>query len=208
MSTDVEQAQGNIPERLLYFVFFLSGMAALLYQLIWQRALFVIYGTNSEAITAIVAAFMLGLGLGSLVGGWVSKRTKRSLVALFAIVEICIGVFGLASLAILDAVGAATAGAGPLVSGLLSFLIIVLPTGLMGSTLPLLVTYLVKQNHSVGETVGELYYINTLGSALVCILAVFAIFEFFGMNGAVILAACMNFVVALATFGSRKIHGW
>ena len=56
----------HIPIGVLYAVFLLSGLAALVYQLIWQRALFTIYGTNTESVTIVVAAFMMGLGLGSL----------------------------------------------------------------------------------------------------------------------------------------------
>jgi MFS family permease len=67
----------------LWFVFFCSGMPALIYQIVWQRVLFSIYGVNAESI-AVVSAFMLGLGLGSLLGGWASKRYPQRAVALFA----------------------------------------------------------------------------------------------------------------------------
>ena len=53
-----------------------SGAAALLYQVVWQRALFSVYGVNIESITIVVTGFMLGLGLGSLLGGQLSLRTK------------------------------------------------------------------------------------------------------------------------------------
>lgn len=198
----------SVPLKLIYFIFFLSGMAALLYQLIWQRALFTFYGTNSESITAIVAAFMLGLGLGSLVGGELSRRSDKPLVQLFAIIEVGIGLFGLISLPLFGAVGTLTAGQDAIVSGLLSFVLVVLPTGLMGSTLPLLVTALVKRDQSVGEAVGDLYYINTLGSASVCVLAAFFFFEFLGMWGSIWLAAALNFTVAGVTFVSKQRHGW
>ena len=55
--------------RVLYFLFFFSGLPALIYQLTWQRSLFRIFGVNTESVTIIVTAFMLGLGLGSLAGG-------------------------------------------------------------------------------------------------------------------------------------------
>ena len=58
---------------MIWLVFFLSGFAALLYQIVWQRALFAIYGINIESVTMVVTAFMLGLGLGSLAGGALSK---------------------------------------------------------------------------------------------------------------------------------------
>ena len=55
--------------RLLQLFFFLSGIPALIYQLIWQRALFAIFGSNIESVTLVVSSFMLGLGVGSLAGG-------------------------------------------------------------------------------------------------------------------------------------------
>ena len=57
-----------------YLLFFMSGVPALLYQIVWQRALFTLYGVNIESVTMIVTVFMLGLGLGSLAGGWLSAR--------------------------------------------------------------------------------------------------------------------------------------
>ena len=60
--------------RVLCVLFFFSGFPALIYQLTWQRALFRTFGVNIESVTIVVTAFMLGLGLGSLAGGWLSKR--------------------------------------------------------------------------------------------------------------------------------------
>ena len=61
--------------RFYYLLFFLSGFPALLYQIVWQRALFTLYGVNIESVTIIVTVFMLGLGIGSLAGGWLSSRS-------------------------------------------------------------------------------------------------------------------------------------
>ncbi len=78
----------------IYAVFLLSGFAALLYQIVWQRALYAIYGINVESVTMVVTAFMLGLGLGSLGGGVVSKDPKRPVLLMFSLVELGIGLFG------------------------------------------------------------------------------------------------------------------
>ena len=66
-----------------YVLFFLSGFPALLYQIVWQRALFTLYGVNVESVTMIVTVFMLGLGLGSLAGGWLSARNGTRLLMAF-----------------------------------------------------------------------------------------------------------------------------
>src|SRR2546430_2310059 len=95
--------------RTLCVLFFFSGFPALIYQLTWQRALFRIFGVNIESVTIVVAAFMLGLGLGSLAGGWLSKRRAIPLLPLLAVIELLTGAFGLFSLAIFDRVGEFTA---------------------------------------------------------------------------------------------------
>src|SRR3984885_15858719 len=91
--------------RTLCVLFFFSGFPALIYQLTWQRALFRIFGVNIESVTIVVTAFMLGLGLGSLAGGFLSKRRGIPLLPLLAGIELATGAFGLAPLNIFDWVG-------------------------------------------------------------------------------------------------------
>src|SRR5712692_8481737 len=87
-------------------VFFVSGFPALLYQLTWQRSLFTIYGINVEAVTVVVAGFLLGLGVGSLLGGKLSRCAAGRLLALFGAIELAIGLFGVLSLRIFALIGA------------------------------------------------------------------------------------------------------
>src|SRR5262252_4121307 len=91
--------------RVLCVLFFFSGVPALIYQLVWQRALFRIFGVNIESVTIIVTAFMLGLGLGSLAGGWLSSRRKVPLLLLLACIELLTAAFGVCSLDIFEHVG-------------------------------------------------------------------------------------------------------
>src|SRR6201989_756955 len=93
--------------RLVCVLFFFSGFPALIYQLTWQRELFRIFGVNSESVTIVVAAFMLGLGFGSLAGGWVSKHRTIGLLPLLASIELATAAFGLVSLGVFEHVGAA-----------------------------------------------------------------------------------------------------
>src|SRR5438270_9644200 len=81
-----------------YVLFFFSGFPALLYQIVWQRALFTLYGVNIESVTMVVTAFMIGLGLGSLAGGWVSKSARTPLLLVFGLVELAIAIYGVVSL--------------------------------------------------------------------------------------------------------------
>src|SRR6204780_1913572 len=96
--------------RVLCVLFFFSGFPALIYQLTWQRALFRTFGVNIESVTIVVTAFMLGLGLGSLAGGWLSKRRAIPLLPLLAAIELMTGCYGLVSLGIFDRVGDLTIG--------------------------------------------------------------------------------------------------
>src|SRR5271165_1888807 len=99
--------------RWFYLLFFLSGFPALIYQIVWQRTLFAIYGVNVESVTIVVSAFMLGLGLGSLAGGRMSRVPSAPLLLLFGGVELGIAAYGIASLPLFHAVARFSAGAPP-----------------------------------------------------------------------------------------------
>jgi spermidine synthase len=181
----------------LYPLFFFSGFPALIYQIVWQRALFAIYGSNIESITVVVAAFMMGLGGGSLLGGYVSKRPGMPLLALFGVAELTIAAFGILSLRLFHWVEGFTAGASTLQTGVIAFLLVVLPTALMGATLPLLAEHMVRISRNVGQSVGILYSVNTLGSAMSCLIASRFTMALLGMSGAIAMAAAINGAIGL-----------
>ena len=179
----------------LYPLFFTSGIPALLYQVVWQRSLFTIYGTNTQSATAVVAAFLLGLGLGAFVGGWAASRWPIQLLIIYGVIEFVIGLFGFVSLQIFDWVGLRFTAASMAQTGIVAFALVVLPTLLMGATLPILVAFLVGHRGHVGSGVGILYFVNTLGSAFACILAAEFLMEALGQRGTIAVAATLNFVV-------------
>jgi spermidine synthase len=180
-----------------YLFFFVSGFPALLYQIVWQRALFTLYGVNIESVTMVVTAFMLGLGLGSLVGGIISRRHKWPLLGVFGLVELLIGAYGICSLKIFHWAADFTAGSSPLQTGLIAFALVVLPTVLMGATLPILVSYTVHLSRNVGTSVGALYAANTLGSATACFAAGLSLMRWLGQSKTVALAAGLNVFVGV-----------
>ena len=193
--------------RVLCVLFFFSGFPALIYQLTWQRALFRIFGVNIESVTIVVTAFMLGLGLGSLVGGWLSKRRGIPLLPLLATIELLTGCFGVASLGIFDRVGDAMIGLPLLAIAAVSLALVIVPTLLMGATLPVLVGHLVRISGNVGSAVGLLYYVNTLGAGAACLACTVLLFPFIGMQGAVYIAAAINGAVAagaLVAYGRER----
>jgi len=118
--------------KILCVLFFFSGFPALIYQLTWQRALFRIFGVNSESVTIVVTAFMLGLGLGSLAGGWVSKRKQISLLPLLAAIELATAIFGIISLGAFEQIGALIVDWPLPAVAAVNLLLVLVPTLLMG----------------------------------------------------------------------------
>src|SRR4051812_23576620 len=159
----VVHAADGLPARtkVLCGLFFFSGFPALIYQLTWQRSLFRIFGVNTESVTIIVTAFMLGLGLGSLAGGWLSRKDGIKPLLLLGIIELATAAFGLVSLSIFDVVRRLTADMSLPVIAIVNLLLVLVPTLLMGATLPILVAYLVRISGQIGSAVGTLYFVNT-----------------------------------------------
>jgi spermidine synthase len=188
-------------------LFFCSGMPALIYQIVWQRVLFSIYGVNAESVAVVVSAFMLGLGLGSLLGGWASKRYPQRTVALFAISELGVALFGLASLHVFHWAATFTAGASLPATIIFTLSLLIFPTMLMGATLPLLVQHFVRRSGRVGFSVAVLYFVNTFGSAFACYLCAIFLLRDLGQSGSVFVAAGINVFVGLSTlfFGRREL---
>lgn len=186
---------------MLGFAFVASGFSALLYQVVWQRVLYTLVGITVEAVTLVVTAFLLGLGLGSLVGGALSRGPDRRLPLLFALAELGVAAFGMASLPMFRGMVGVGAAFPALTVGLGAGLLLFVPTLLMGSTLPLLVAYAVRRSGNVGSSVGALYALNTLGSALAALVAVGLLLRSLGQEGTIWVAAGLNAAAALLVAG-------
>lgn len=182
--------------RALAAPFLLSGIAALIYQVCWQRLLFVALGTDIDSITTIVSTFMLGLGVGSLLGGNLADRYPAKILAMFAVAEAGIGIFGLLSPNLIGALGDLVIHQSLPVIAASNFVLLLIPTTLMGATLPMLVALLVRRQLTVGVSIGGLYCINTLGAALGAIAVGFVWFYFFEINTVIFGAALINFLVS------------
>src|ERR1700742_4485139 len=101
----ITNAEGHSTKKLsqkIFLFFFISGIPALIYEILWQRALFRVFGVNIQSVTVVVAAFMLGLGLGALLGGFLSQSLRVPRLLLVAGMELTVGLLGLASLAVFD----------------------------------------------------------------------------------------------------------
>ena len=186
-------------ERRVYLagvLFFLSGAAALVYQVSWQRILALHSGVGLYSVAMIVGAFMAGLGLGSHFGGVLSGRaTGEGALRVFALLELAIALFGAASPFIYYDWLYPMASGLPSPSwrgGLLHFAALLPPTALMGMSLPFLVRAMVHDVGAAGRVIGYLYGINVLGAAAGASLAPWLLIPHWGIRGAVVAAATLN----------------
>ncbi len=194
----------------LFVVFFLSGMSALVYQLAWQRFFFAMFGIDIVSVTLIVTGFMLGLGIGGLAGGLLSRVVPGRALLLFAGFELGIGCFGFLSLDLFQWAAALTFGMGHFAIACAAFLLVVFPTTLMGATLPLLVSHTTHQVGNVGRSVGNLYLVNTLGAAAGCFVTVGWMFGDLGLQASIQLTAWLNTGLGLTIWmfaRKRAPHG-
>ena len=154
---------------LFLIIYFFSGFAALLYQVIWQRMLAFFSGADLYSITTIVASFMAGLGLGSLSGGVLAdKVSPRWRIGLFALAEFLTGIAGLLSkwwyydilYTRLNHLASS-----PFLLTIVLFSSLLVPTFFMGTSLPLLAKALTPTIEVAGRRIGLLYAVNTLGAA-------------------------------------------
>jgi spermidine synthase len=185
-------------------LFFASGFAAILYQLVWQRMLYALVGIHVEAVTLIVALFIGGLGAGSLLGGLASRAQPGNLIGIFASVELAIGLYGAASPFLLHLVGKVAPHWGGVGLAFSVAAVVLPPTMAMGATLPLLVTRAVRHTESVGVAVGTLYSVNTLGSSIAAFAAGLLFMRLFGLSGVLAIAIACNLTVAAVALVGRR----
>jgi predicted membrane-bound spermidine synthase len=185
---------------ILCILFFFSGCAALIYQVIWQRMLFTLFGVDLESVTIVVSVFMFGLGVGAIVGGYIADKISEHLLGIFVLIELCVAMFGFASPNVISGIGNIIAADTQSVMACISFAILAFPTILMGATFPILVTYVNSTEHHIGRSVGALYFANTLGGAFGAFFSGFFLLEHMDLVGATGCAALLNLAIALAAF--------
>ena len=190
--------------RLLLATFFASGCAALIYQLVWQRYLFTGLGVDIDSVTLIVSSFMLGIGMGGALGGWVADSFPEKRLKVYAVAEFFLALIGFTSPWIFSIIQSLS-GDGWTYAGV-SFVAVVavlIPTTIMGMTLPLLTVYFNDTLKNIGASTGNLYLFNTLGAAFGAWIVAEWLFSEWGLDQSAWLAAFLNFgcgtVVVLAS---------
>ena len=195
--------------RLVSFCFFLSGMAGLIYQMVWMRYLSTVFGTSELAIIAVLVAYMGGLAAGAWLASKYLHRLTRPIIA-YALLEGAIALSAIAVPLLLKLSGhlrtavlggqhhlPSDGGALEAISHLgLACLVLFIPTACMGATLPILAKGLIQQQTQIGTRIGWLYALNTFGAVAGTLLAAFLLIPLLGLWKASFVGVALNVTVA------------
>lgn len=201
-----------VMEIVCFLCFFLSGASGLLFEVVWTRQLQLVFGSTTLAMSTVLAVFMGGLALGSALGGKIAARSRHPL-ALYALLEAGVGLYALAFPHFLAGYPALhgflwrTFGAHFALLSVLRFLataaVLIVPTTLMGATLPLLSQYVAQRRSGLlGATVsvGTLFAMNTAGAVLGTFLSGFVLLPRLGVTHTNWIGAGTNLSLAAALF--------
>ena len=202
---------------LVWLIFILSGASALIYEVIWMRQLTLVFGSTVFATSTVLTAFMAGLALGSYYFGRKIDESKLSPLKLYAFLEVGIGGFCIIwplLLSVLTAIYVliyrnitSEFYTLSLIRFVLTFGILLIPSTLMGGTLPVLTRFFVKRLEQLGTNIGILYALNTFGAVIGTVAAGFFLIETLGIKWSLGVAIAINFGVALVALGlARHAH--
>lgn len=197
--------------------FILSGTAALIYQTVWSRQFALIFGTSELALVTVLAAYMAGLAVGAAAANRFLAVVRRPVLT-YALLELGIALAALAIPFAIDLISAlhvvvlggqdfstALPSASTLAFYLLtSFVVLVIPTAMMGATLPLLARSAIREEAQISSRIGALYTANTLGAAVGALLAAFVLFPMLGSSNTILVAVALNGAVFFLALATRK----
>ena len=205
---DNQLEKTNNGAKLALALVFLSGFAALIYQVLWMKQLGLLFGNTSHAASATLASFFAGLAMGSWYLGRrvsASKNPMRTYawlecgIAVTALLYFAIlGVYQMVYPAIFQSVG--SNGWLLLIKFALSLLLVFPPAFCMGGTIPVMGQFMIRDREAFGRISAKMYGINTLGAALGAALAGFYLPLWLGFNATCVLAIVLSLAVALAAF--------
>jgi spermidine synthase len=205
-SKQSQSTENEHPGRLIILAaFFLSGLCGLIYEVAWARMLTLVFGSTTQSIATVLAIYMFGLGSGSFLAGRYVGRI-RSLKNAYAFIEMGLGVYAVCFILVLASAQHLHAWVFPHVFGaptalttvriLIVAAILLVPTTLMGATLPIL-TQLLAPSRNIGLGVSRLYAVNTLGAALGAFFSAYAAIPTLGLNGTIYAGAAVNILLGL-----------
>jgi spermidine synthase len=192
----------------IYLLFFLSGAAALIYQVVWVRSLTLVFGGSHLAVTAVLSIFMGGLAIGGYAIGRRVDRVRRPL-RLYGLLELGIAASALVFeglMKIYPSIYVAVAGGRDdatayltAVRLLFSAVALIVPTTLMGGTLPVLSRAVCRQPDRLRRHLSFLYGINTLGAVLGALVAGFVLLRLYGVSTTTYVAVILNVLIGLVS---------
>src|SRR5262245_32665525 len=193
--------------------FFFSGLGSLALEVVWTRQLRLVFGSTTLAASTILVAYMLGLGIGGLLGGRVATRLPNG-VRTYGWIEIAIGLYAFcvpSILGLFPAINYAWLGTlsfwpAALCRFALALVVLILPTVLMGATLPILVAALVRRDARIGRSTGALYGLNTLGAVVGVFGATFFLFPAVGLWRTNLIGAGLD--LAVGVFAVTALSRW
>ena len=200
----------------IYLLFFLSGAAALIYQVVWVRSLTLVFGGSHLAVTAVLSIFMGGLAIGGYVVGRRVDRIKAPL-RFYGLLELGIALSALLFAGLMRVYPAiyATLAQGrdgatlylTIVRALFSVVALIVPTVLMGGTLPVLSRFISRQPENLRSHLSFLYGFNTLGAVLGALTAGFVFLRVYSVTATLLIAVATNVVIGLASLALQKRIG-
>lgn len=206
------------PRTVILTCFFLSGATGLVYEVVWSRRLTLIFGATVLAVSTVLAVFLGGLAVGSLIFGRIADR-RRDPFLMYALLEGGVGLACLVTPWLFIAVEQSYTYLHPylaenvwlvrLLRFALSAIVLFVPTALMGGTLPVLSRAVVSTLPEVGAKVAWLYGINTLGAVVGAVSAGFLLIPSLGISFTIYTAALVNLgiaVIALALHVAQADH--
>ncbi|HWO02893.1 MAG TPA: fused MFS/spermidine synthase, partial [Blastocatellia bacterium] len=199
-------AEGRNAARVILLCFFASGASGLIYQVVWLRELVLVFGATTFAVSTVLTAFMGGLALGSFWFGRRAEKLGRPLRT-YGFLEIGIGLYGLAVPLIFATLTSVYHSfwqwlhlsflALSVVRFLFASVVLILPTALMGATLPVLSSYYARDSRRIGLRVGLLYSVNTFGAVVGAAATGFLLIPSLGMRATTGVAAAMNILLGV-----------
>ncbi|MCZ6446423.1 MAG: fused MFS/spermidine synthase, partial [Planctomycetota bacterium] len=190
----------------LYVLFIISGIAGLIYEVMWMRHFSLVFGSTTRAASAVLAAFFFGMAVGNMLGGrWAKDRAGALLryglaefgIAIGALIVIVWVNFYQAHYPELYQSRLAAGGGLTVIQLLLAFLAMAPPCVAMGTTLPLISQAIVVRTGHIGRRVAGIYALNTLGATAGVLLSGFILPVWIGTRGAVYLAALINLAAGI-----------
>jgi spermidine synthase len=177
-----------------------------MYEIIWSRFFGLTFGSTTYSITTVLSAFMAGLAIGSLLFGRIADRIHRRLL-FYGWIELLIGLYALAFPLIFQLSSRfylSVVGPGEMdqpqklvLKFLLSFFIMLIPTTLMGGSLPILSRFFIHNREGISSKLGLLYAINTFGAVTGTYLVGFHMIAILGLNTSIVTAALINIAVGI-----------